>query len=97
MLVSRKLLYPLFYFIFIWVSYIIIRNSFIIKWESIDLVTILFLLIVFIITILFYFIFLFMLVNKSKNIGRDEISTINIKKIKFIYNYLLFFSIIYII
>lgn len=97
MLVSRKLLYPLFYFIFIWVSYIIIRNSFIIKWESIDLVTILFLLIVFIITILFYFIFLFMLVNKSKNIGRDEISTINIKKIKFIYNYLLFFSIIYIL
>ncbi|WNL30662.1 O-antigen polymerase [Aliarcobacter cryaerophilus] len=97
MIVNKKVFYPLFYLIFIWSSFIIVRNSFIIKWGSIDLVTILFLLIVFIITILFYFIFLFILVNKSKNIRRDEILIINIKKIKFIYNYLLFFSIIYIL
>lgn len=96
MLVNSNLLHPLFYFIFIWISYIIVRNSSIILWENISLISILFLLSVFIVIVIFYFLFLFLLVNGRKNGIHNKISMISTKKIEFIYNYFLFLSIIYI-
>jgi hypothetical protein len=99
MLVNKKLLYPLFYFIFIWISYIIIRNSFIIVWEQISLITVFFLLTTFITIVLFYllWLYLFIKMNINKNIKTINLLLIDRKKIKFIYNYLLYVSIFYIL
>ncbi len=99
MLVDRKLLYPLFYFTFLWISYIIIRNSFIIAWEQISLITIFFLLTMFITIVFSYFVCLYFFVkmNINRNIKTVSFSSINNRKINIIYNYLLYVSIFYIL
>jgi len=98
MLVDRKLLYPLFYIIFLWISYLVIRNSFIILWEQISLITVFFLLMMLITIVLSYYLSLYLYVKMNKNnIKNVDLSLMNRRKIKIIYNYLLCVSIFYIL
>lgn len=96
MKISKKLLHPLYFFIFVWLSYICIRNLFI-SWQPLSEVTI-FVVLFFICFVIFcyvVFIILFITGQRLKRVG--DASSLGIKKINKIYYFLLFISIFYII
>jgi len=81
---------PLYYFIYIWVIFIILRYMPIVQWHTLHFETIIYLISIFIIIIVSYIIVALYISNKKSLVLKVDI---NYKKLKKLYFYLLFFSV----